>query len=254
MKSRYSGAVRVNRTLQRKNQVGNVCVWKMSDHPLRRWLIYRTISKQFTAKHFESTDSTNEISCNESRGGLTAVSKISTNYPNLSPAPEQRVFENVSLQGIANIFNQQLGSAIRRVTVQDELEAAVATVFPIWAGTIDCLMSLEVSEWSVEWLAMALFNAKVKWVNQIQHAVLNEGVTLMIPNSEVTLKGVSDEAIVKVFGPEIHDAITESPIRRKELEEGMRVNDTHNEWGYYQPSSCKAFSRTVNLQPFQYTI
>ncbi|KGY15887.1 hypothetical protein PABG_11133 [Paracoccidioides brasiliensis Pb03] len=68
---------------------------------------------------------------------------------------------------------------------------------------------------NVEWLATALFNAKVKQADQFQHAVLND-VTLIIPNSEATLKGISDEAIANVFGPEIHDAITESPIRRLE--------------------------------------
>jgi hypothetical protein len=65
---------------------------------------------------------------------------------------------------------------------------------------------------------MALFNAKVKWVEQVLHVVLEDGITMVIPHSEATLKGVLDEAIIKVFGPEIHDAITESPIRRTELE------------------------------------
>jgi len=77
----------------------------------------------------------------------------------------------------------------------------------------------------VEQLAMALFNAKVKWVEQVLHVVLKEGITLIIPNSEATLKGVLDEVIIKVFGPEIHDAITESPIRKRELEEGKRVTE-----------------------------
>jgi hypothetical protein len=62
-------------------------------------------------------------------------------------------------------------------------------------------------------------------VEQVLHVILKEGITLIIPNSEATLKGALDEAIVKVFGPEIYDAITESPVRKRELAEGKRVTE-----------------------------
>jgi hypothetical protein len=55
--------------------------------------------------------------------------------------------------------------------------------------------------------------------------VLNKGITLVIPNSEATLKGVPGVVIFKVFGPEIHHAITECPVRRRELAEGKRVTE-----------------------------
>ena len=58
------------------------------------------------------------------------------------------MLENASLQGITEVFHPQIGSAIRQVTVQGELKAAVTMVFPNW-GLVDCLMSLEVGEWSV---------------------------------------------------------------------------------------------------------
>ncbi|QSS49240.1 hypothetical protein I7I53_09542 [Histoplasma capsulatum var. duboisii H88] len=89
---------------------------------------------------------------------------------------------------------------------------------------------------------MVLFSTKLKWANQVQHLVLNNGVTLIIPNSEVTLKGVTDEVIVSGFGPEIHDAITKNPIHRKELAEGIHVTECVSmiltkKWGYYQLGS-----------------
>jgi hypothetical protein len=86
-------------------------------------------------------------------------------------------------------------------------------------------MSLEIRESSVEWLALALFNAKVSLINQVRHVALNEGIKLVIPSPEVTLKGVPDEAIINIFGPEIHGAINESPIRKRELEDGTRVTE-----------------------------
>ena len=115
--------------------------------------------------------------------------------------------------------------AIRRVSVQKELKAAVTTILPLWGGPVDCLISLDICDQEVEQLAMALFNAKVKWVEQVLHVVLKEGFTLIIPHSETTLKGALDEAIIAVFGLEIHNAIAESPIRRRELEEGKHVTE-----------------------------
>ena len=162
---------------------------------------------------------------NEAQSELKVVSEISSNDQNFSTAQEQRVIENASLQGIAKVFYEYMCGAIRRVTVDSDLKAAVTMVFPVWGGPVDCLMSLDVCERDVEQLAMALFNAKVKWAERVLHVVLNEGTKLIIPNSEVTLKGVRDEAIIKVFGPEIHNAISESPVRKTELQEGKHVTE-----------------------------
>jgi hypothetical protein len=65
---------------------------------------------------------------------------------------------------------------------------------------------MSVSE--VEQLAMALFNAKVKWVEQVLHVVLKEGITLIVPHSEATLKGILDEAIIKCL---VLIYVTQSP-------------------------------------------
>jgi len=139
------------------------------------------------------------------------------------------VIENASIEGIGKVFDKYICGAIRRVPVQSDRitswRASVTMVFPLWGGPVDCLMSLDVCEWDVEHLAMALFNAKVKWVEQARHIVLNEGITLIISNSEATLKGVQDEAIIKVFGPEIYNAINESPVRTRELEEGKHATE-----------------------------
>ncbi len=48
---------------------------------------------------------------------------------------------------------------------------------------------------------------------------------LIIPYSKATLKGVLDKAIIKVFGPEIYDIITENPVHRRELEEGKLITE-----------------------------
>jgi len=117
--------------------------------------------------------------------------------------------------------------AIRRDTVGSggttSFKAAVTMVFP-YPGLVDCLMSLAIHQSEVECLAMALFNVRVESVGEVRHVVLNERVRLT-PNPEITLKGVLDEAIIRVFGPEIHRAITASRMRKKELEEGNHVTE-----------------------------
>ncbi|CZS94278.1 uncharacterized protein RCO7_10334 [Rhynchosporium graminicola] len=148
---------------------------------------------------------------NETESDPTAGSDISSDHPSFTGTQEQQVIENASLLRIAKVFDEYMCSAIRRVTIQSDLKAAVTTVLPVWGGPVDCLISLDVYEREVEQLAIALFNAKVKWVEQVLHVILKEGITLIIPHSETTLKGVLDKAIIKVFGSEIHHAITESP-------------------------------------------
>jgi len=55
----------------------------------------------------------------------------------------------------------------------------------------------------------------------VRHLVLAEGVKLIsnTTNPEITLKGVKDEVIIHIFGPEIYEAITASRMRKTEVEE-----------------------------------
>ncbi|KAJ5100876.1 hypothetical protein N7456_006928 [Penicillium angulare] len=146
-------------------------------------------------------------------------------------ANTQEVFEHASLEGIAAVFNGAISGAIRirtnssSTSVKTCSKASVTTVFPPWGGPVDCLLSLDICESMVQALAMALFNARVKWAENSLHVSFERGANLTIPNSEVTLKGVGDEAIAAVFGSEIQHATRESPIRLRELEEGRLMTE-----------------------------
>jgi hypothetical protein len=52
-----------------------------------------------------------------------------------------------------------------------------------------------------------------------------EGGVKLIPNQEITLKGVSDEVILRVFGPIIYGAILGSRLHEKEVEEGKAISE-----------------------------
>lgn len=132
---------------------------------------------------------------------------------------------NASLQGIAKTFDPYMSGAIRKISHQNDTvsTAAVTMAFPPWA-LLDCLMSLDVLPSKVQYLAMALFKVRVEGEGQVRFVSLKDGVRL-VPNPELTLKGVQDEAISEVFGAEIHQAITACRMRKKELREGNNATE-----------------------------
>jgi hypothetical protein len=153
----------------------------------------------------------------------TAIPEIPLNNPESTIRVNQTVI-NASLKGVANVFGEYMCRAIRRVTVQSDgipsLKAAVTMEFPDFV-LVDCVMMLEVCEREVERLVKDLFGIGVKSVMGFRHLILGKGVRLTsnTSNPEITLKGVRDEAIIHVFGPEIYRAITASRMRKRELEE-----------------------------------
>ncbi|KAL4958926.1 uncharacterized protein BDV14DRAFT_23145 [Aspergillus stella-maris] len=170
----------------------------------------------------------------------TEVQSIGTSSPNVprneslgqttrfAIAQEQQVISHASLERIPRVFNEYVCGAIRRVSVQNSgipmIKAAVTMTFPR-SGLVDCLMSLDICEQEVEQLALDLFNTEVKWMEQVLHVVVNGGITLIMPNSEITLKGVLDEAIIKVFGHDIYGAISTSRVRTREFDQEKLVTE-----------------------------
>ena len=179
--------------------------------------------QNFAASSTISASCANTPPPNETQSGATAIPEI----PLDNASQQHRVLENASLEGIANVFDEYMCEAIRRDTVQSSREsyvtAAVTMDFPM-SGLVDCLMSLAIHESKVEYLAMALFNVLVGSVGNVRYLTLPGGVRVT-PNPEVTLKGVLREAIIRTFGPEIYNAVAESSIREKELEEGNQVTE-----------------------------
>jgi hypothetical protein len=151
---------------------------------------------------------------------------------------------------MAAVFDEYMCSAIRRDTVQSgaitSSMAAVTMDFPRW-GLVDCLMSLEVHQSKVGYLAMALFKVRVESEGQVWYVSLKEGVRLT-PNPEITLKGVLDEAIIDVFGSEIHRAIRTCRMREKELEEGNRVTECVSMILTSSPSEGAIISLSLGLE------
>lgn len=160
----------------------------------------------------------NTNTLNELQGKLIA---ISSNNELSATKQEQLVFIKASLPGIATIFDPYISGIVMRLKEQSSLKGAITIVFPS-GGLVDCLISLQIHQSEVEYLAIALFKVRVKLVGQVQHVCLKDSITLR-PNSEITLKGVLNQAIIDVFGFEIHKAISVCRLHERELREGIAV-------------------------------
>lgn len=131
---------------------------------------------------------------------------------------------NASLQGVSDVFGEYMCRAIRRVPASSDgtpsWKAAVTMEFPDFV-LVDCVMMLEVSEGEVERLVRDLFGIVVESVMGVRHLLLGEGVRLTsnTSNPEITLKGVRDETILYVFGPDIYRAIRASKMYKRESQE-----------------------------------
>jgi hypothetical protein len=96
-------------------------------------------------------------------------------------------------------------------------------------------MILEIGEMGVELLMKGLFGIAAKSVMRLRHLRLEKDgrPTLTTSNPEITLKGVRDEGILPVFGPEIYiEQLGTSEMCKTELQEKQ------NSVAEYLPSEC----------------
>ncbi|RSL91310.1 hypothetical protein CDV31_015482 [Fusarium ambrosium] len=111
------------------------------------------------------------------------------------PPPQQRL--SLALpQKIPGLFPEYMAGAIIRDYIQTGEEcmcrAAVEVMFP-QDGRLDCIMSLDIKENKVEYIARTLFDVQVEAdLGGKREILLPRGVRLML-NSDITLSGAQDE-------------------------------------------------------------
>lgn len=138
------------------------------------------------------------------------------------PDPQQRL--SLALpQKIPGLFPEYMAGAIIRDYIQTGEDcicrAAVEVMFP-QDGRLDCIMSLDVKENKVEYIARTLFDVQLEAGSGGRRQILlPRGVRLTL-SSEITLSGAQDEAVRKLFGPEIYAGIVDSSIYHGEQQEG----------------------------------
>ena len=101
------------------------------------------------------------------------------------------------------------------------MAAAVTMSFPNWV-MYDCIMTLAIQESKVADLLNALFNIQEEWQGHVRCLAFPGGFKAVLA-SELTLKGVPENVILDVFGPEIFAALAISNLREDELAKGVDV-------------------------------
>ncbi|KAF4627054.1 hypothetical protein G7Y89_g11104 [Cudoniella acicularis] len=144
------------------------------------------------------TSCANLLPLNETQSGPTTITEIPLN----DLVQQRKVLGHALLQGIADVFNEYIcdvvGGDIFQSNGTTYVKAAITMTFPKWA-ILDCVMSLVIHESKVGDLAKALFNVQVVSEGNVRCLLLPGGVRAT-PNTDLTLKGVPDETIIRVFG------------------------------------------------------
>lgn len=127
-----------------------------------------------------------------------------------------------SMAGATAVFGERICDTFANVTTQrgdKDMRASITMEFPEW-GIVDCLLSMHICKSAVSPLAKELFGAEVAWLDDSIHATLQEGLTIIVPGTELTLKGTEEAIILDIFGPEPLNAIKATPIRGEEVRQG----------------------------------
>lgn len=125
---------------------------------------------------------------------------------NLDPLAGQDVMtRHASAQGLLCVFGDEYMS-------REVVGMVGTTSTPLWGhGPVPILVSLRVSEHAVQGLAMSLFGAVVERTGQALRITLQDG-SVTQANPDYDLRGVSMEAVIKVFSSVIHGAIKSKPV------------------------------------------
>ncbi|KAE9373834.1 hypothetical protein N431DRAFT_557794 [Stipitochalara longipes BDJ] len=139
-----------------------------------------------------------------------------------------KVLEDVSQQGIADVFNKNIRDAIEDTVQRDwttYLKAAIVMSFPRLV-TFDCIMTLAILESKVTGLANALFNIQVERQGNVWSLTFPGGITAAC-SSELTVRGAPDETILEdIFGSRISTAVVTGTAREVSIVFPAVVSDT----------------------------
>ncbi|UPX13470.1 uncharacterized protein EKO05_0003977 [Ascochyta rabiei] len=157
---------------------------------------------------------------------LQETHKLSTNPS--EPWVELKYAERA---GTREVFGQYLVDRIENTELSDNWKAVIMRL-PVWPPDLSapCFMSLDLREESIKEVAMALFKVEVTWVTDAFWVVHCGGMSQIIPYFQHTMKGVSDEDIVAVFGAD------GERVKRRSSKNKMCINDLFKEEGHDRPN------------------
>jgi hypothetical protein len=140
-----------------------------------------------------------------SRSGLIANDLI----PAIRRDPTK--FDHASVEGIQNVFKEEIYNAIRRVRVRGEVSEKASVSMSIPGHTemeenVPCSMTLDIYRLMANGIIMGLFGI----------TIAKADASLLDP-THIILKGANVDRIEAMFGLEIQNAISQCPVRKEEI-------------------------------------
>ncbi|GLA55867.1 hypothetical protein AnigIFM63604_003086 [Aspergillus niger] len=121
-------------------------------------------------------------------------------------------YDHASLNGIATIFEEGFCDSISKTLIQrEELYipvAAVTMIFPRW-NRDPCVLMVDIAKGATD-LATDLFETTYQLVGDVWHMSITSGPSLALAatdNATMTISGAKKEAILKVFGSRVLEAL-----------------------------------------------
>lgn len=127
-------------------------------------------------------------------------------------------FKNPPATRLQDIFPPALALAIKRERLASGSNAYSAAITMTFAHDLNpekqlnSTMSLEIASEKVFFFAMSLFSANIECNDDGKRYWLLDNGVMAIPAHEITIKGGRVEAILRVFGKDIYDAVQACPV------------------------------------------
>ncbi|KAI0156752.1 hypothetical protein GGR52DRAFT_583044 [Hypoxylon sp. FL1284] len=161
--------------------------------------------------------------------GFDCPQALNVHDPNYL-AEDKHVLVDASLLETIKLFPAYISDAIKRIPDPDRdnaFVAAISMIFPRapYTDKFGCQMALSILENKVESLAQEFFDVRLETTEGLRYVLLPGGAKVL-PNPSFTLQGCRFEAISRIFGSQITDAIKASPAYQDDIKQVRRCTQS----------------------------
>ena len=84
-------------------------------------------------------------------------------------------------------------------------------------------VGLKVHQHHVHHFTSELFNSTVEWINGHLYIAVHPAPVIIVPQNQVFLYGAAETALLKLFGPRVHAAVTSAELLTKDTPKSKSV-------------------------------
>lgn len=147
----------------------------------------------------------------------------------LDPSHSQQTSGSASLDQLELVLpNAEFTRLIREVSRNEDQSVATTMTTPYWsdsAAKLYCMLSFCIHGEAISSLAYKIFGVNVERTDAGLRLSFPHGIVSVTEYPDITLKGVSDQDVERIFGSKMRKAIDECPIREMEIIAGRRMTE-----------------------------